>query len=707
MSLGDTFKRIAGNLQIGKTELDEKTKEEVITTEQTESAPLLKFSSVSDAKKDYFALEDDESTEEIDESISGIGDYYFITEGSTAESKKLEKNEEGFYQTTVETWGSAPSGDLKYANDCMSRIIGNYYSDIALYSEEYDMLLKSLMEVNGIKESDVIVTGQKIILPIPVRDEAEKLIGFIEPTTEEEKEEFKEAQEAEEVELPKTIEEAKEQIPEAIIDGKEIDEGASDLEAGVYALNDGTTIVKNEDGTWSETENKSDGDGGSIEYINTYDSEGNLTTATYLTKENGEVVINRLEYDENGKSTMPPHDERPTITNDKLQEAGLDNLGITVDNLISCDEVKGVYIYTDDDGNTKTIVKRNGEYKIVGKTSSSEEVEETEANSLPASTKIDPKTDQGALNKIGLSEKEINSLVFDEAKGVYTYTNDEENKKSVIIKNEDGTWTQKGLRFYDNQTTEFVASYGTDGKKTDEVGVRYIEDLQYNYKTYYNDGVKIQDVQAQSPGHTVEIQLYENGKKYGECVTKNMAFESCISAEAYVPAKAELTSDEYNKIYSEINELKGLQNLVNKLTELSEAGRLDDFKLMYARKNHETFESYIGSYGLDDEEKNAALSYLKGIETTSTNESLYKTCESYYNTNLSTDNLLHMLKLSDSDLESLYQNDTSNTIWPNIVRLSDSGAGKLLIARLINLGLLSEEDVESLGLNIEDSETEV
>lgn len=187
-------------IKIGKTELENANS--VIETEKLleSDEPLLKFASIDDTPKEYLVLNDDNSTK-VDESIGGISKEYFIKDDSSVEGMKLKQNSEGFYELTVEAWGSSPSGDLKYANDCMSRIIGNYYPDIELYSDEYNQLMDSLMRINGIQNSDLIYTGDNIILSVPVRDEGNKLIGFIEPTTEEEKNEVKETQKTEEVDF--------------------------------------------------------------------------------------------------------------------------------------------------------------------------------------------------------------------------------------------------------------------------------------------------------------------------------------------------------------------------------------------------------------------------------------------------------------------------------------------------------------------------
>lgn len=172
--------------KIGVTNINE----EVIQYTQNGDleSPLLRFADIN-GDEEYLYLYDDD-TSDYDESIAGIAKDYFTRDGIAPEDRKLSQNEEGFYQVTVEAWGSKKGDNLKYANDCMSRIIANYYPDIKLYSDDYNQLMESLKQINGIEDSNLIYAGDSIILPVPVWGENEKLIGFIEPTTEEEKQDY-------------------------------------------------------------------------------------------------------------------------------------------------------------------------------------------------------------------------------------------------------------------------------------------------------------------------------------------------------------------------------------------------------------------------------------------------------------------------------------------------------------------------------------
>ena len=139
------------------------------------------FVSKDGNEKTAISIEDSFDADDDNYNIQNLSQEFFgINEVG---EKKLQDAGGGFYKTTVEEWNSKPTDDMmKYTNDCISRIVANYYSDsIDLYTNDYDALVNEICNINNIDNKDVLYAGQEIILPIPVYDENNALMGFISP----------------------------------------------------------------------------------------------------------------------------------------------------------------------------------------------------------------------------------------------------------------------------------------------------------------------------------------------------------------------------------------------------------------------------------------------------------------------------------------------------------------------------------------------
>lgn len=91
-------------------------------------------------------------------------------------------NENGNYSVTVQSWGSAPIEGNDFANDCLGRIIRNYYPNLEWGSDEHTAIMEQIMNLNpniyGTDENDkrrgsldgqrmntYIYDGETILLP--------------------------------------------------------------------------------------------------------------------------------------------------------------------------------------------------------------------------------------------------------------------------------------------------------------------------------------------------------------------------------------------------------------------------------------------------------------------------------------------------------------------------------------------------------------
>lgn len=97
--------------------------------------------------------------------VQNTSDTYF--DSVMAKDSRLKKNDNGTFSVTIEAWGSNPGNGLK-ANDCMSRVIANYYPEVQLYSEEYNRLSEQIVQLNNLSYyngSPLLITGKELILP--------------------------------------------------------------------------------------------------------------------------------------------------------------------------------------------------------------------------------------------------------------------------------------------------------------------------------------------------------------------------------------------------------------------------------------------------------------------------------------------------------------------------------------------------------------
>ncbi|MBR5304359.1 MAG: hypothetical protein IKU37_05985, partial [Candidatus Gastranaerophilales bacterium] len=164
--------------QVGATGIDPDLIKKIELSEAKEDESIFVFTDVK-GNETYITIADDTDTENINESdIAALAQAYF---GDNTVG--LEQREDGLYEVNIVSWGSRKLEGNRYANDCLSRIIANYYpsSDIKLYSDDYKALIDKIMEINGITNPDLIYTGNKVILPIPVFGDKGELLGFIEP----------------------------------------------------------------------------------------------------------------------------------------------------------------------------------------------------------------------------------------------------------------------------------------------------------------------------------------------------------------------------------------------------------------------------------------------------------------------------------------------------------------------------------------------
>ena len=88
-----------------------------------------------------------------------------LADASNVQTQPDEQNQKSQKTVTVQAWGAKPSDGNKYANDSLSRIIANNYPGVKLYSSEYKQILNEIVELNGIKNPNVIAKGSELILP--------------------------------------------------------------------------------------------------------------------------------------------------------------------------------------------------------------------------------------------------------------------------------------------------------------------------------------------------------------------------------------------------------------------------------------------------------------------------------------------------------------------------------------------------------------
>lgn len=104
------------------------------------------------------------------------------TKSQGENSSKIEQKE-----VTVQKWGTGE-------DDCLSRIIQKHVPEIKLYGSDYNTYLKKIQEDNGIKNPDIIHTGDIITLPVIKKDEQGNILrtddGAIQFYTKEEIEEI-------------------------------------------------------------------------------------------------------------------------------------------------------------------------------------------------------------------------------------------------------------------------------------------------------------------------------------------------------------------------------------------------------------------------------------------------------------------------------------------------------------------------------------